>query len=209
MNDLYEILGVENSATGPQIKKAHRKLVTRLHLDKNRGITSQEFLDVQKAYEILSNPKTRETYDEYGFTEADNKYQMLAGLARTLIQGCIKAGTPPKSLTRVAGEELSRSLRKLKENKAAIEQDIDKLRVQKDCVKAKKSLRMDLIGDTILGMISEKEAERLVAISGIDLHEALIDIINKYEKEPPPATVNSFGGTAQGFGSSWTIRPPA
>ena len=117
MDELYSILGVKNDATPAEIKKAHRKLIVKHHPDKNGGEASQEFLDTQKAYEILSNPKTRETYDLYGFTEADNKYTMLTGVAETLIQHCINQGIAPDLLINEAEKQLHASLSKLKELK--------------------------------------------------------------------------------------------
>lgn len=66
--DFYEILGVDRSATPEQIKKAYRKLAVQYHPDKNPGNPSAEakFKEIANAYEILSNPQKRESYDRYG-----------------------------------------------------------------------------------------------------------------------------------------------
>jgi curved DNA-binding protein CbpA len=200
MDELYSILGVNNDASQAQIKKAHRKLIVKHHPDKNGGEASQEFLDIQKAYEILSNLKTRETYDLYGFTEADNKYKMLAGVAETLIQHCISQGIAPDLLINEAEKQLRASLSQLKDLRKKVEQGIDKLRAQKDALKLKKGAKLDLIGDIILRMIGGKEAERLKNISDIELHESLLDLLSKYEKGVPPVHVNNF--------STFNVRTP-
>lgn len=63
----YEILSIEKSATQDQIKKAHKRLVIKLHPDKNQAPSSSEaFIKVQKAYECLSDESKRSHYDEYG-----------------------------------------------------------------------------------------------------------------------------------------------
>src|SRR5512147_134586 len=68
--DLYQELGVEKSATEAEIKKAYRKLASKLHPDKNPGDKKAEtkFKAVNRAYQTLSDPKKRALYDEFGDT---------------------------------------------------------------------------------------------------------------------------------------------
>eukprot|EP00527_Entomoneis_sp_CCMP2396_P001436 CAMPEP_0198141254 /NCGR_PEP_ID=MMETSP1443-20131203/4281_1 /TAXON_ID=186043 /ORGANISM="Entomoneis sp., Strain CCMP2396" /LENGTH=421 /DNA_ID=CAMNT_0043803937 /DNA_START=37 /DNA_END=1302 /DNA_ORIENTATION=+ len=67
---LYETLGVEKSATQAEIKKAYRKLAVKLHPDK--GGDEHKFKEVNAAYEILSDPETREKYDRHGLEGLEN-----------------------------------------------------------------------------------------------------------------------------------------
>jgi molecular chaperone DnaJ len=66
--DPYEVLGVGRDADEGQIKKAFRRLARELHPDVNAHDPSAEekFKEVAEAYEILSDPERRATYDRYG-----------------------------------------------------------------------------------------------------------------------------------------------
>ncbi|MDP1779562.1 MAG: DnaJ domain-containing protein, partial [Anaerolineales bacterium] len=62
--DYYEILGVFRDASQEDIKRAYLDSAQRLHPDKNVAAGETElFLEIQLAYEVLSNPKRRNLYD--------------------------------------------------------------------------------------------------------------------------------------------------
>ena len=65
MSDYYKILGVTQEANQTQIRKAFRKLALQYHPDKNKNSeeSKQKFMEIVKAYEILSDEKSRERYD--------------------------------------------------------------------------------------------------------------------------------------------------
>ncbi|POR36206.1 DnaJ, mitochondrial, partial [Tolypocladium paradoxum] len=65
--DPYKALGVSKSATAAEIKKAYYGLAKKYHPDTNKDATAKDrFADVQSAYEILSDPKKKEQYDQFG-----------------------------------------------------------------------------------------------------------------------------------------------
>ena len=67
--DYYQTLGVERDAGAEEIRKANRKLARKHHPDLNPGDKAAEdrFKKVQEAYDILSDPKKKQMYDQYGF----------------------------------------------------------------------------------------------------------------------------------------------
>ncbi len=66
--DFYNTLGVAKGAAEPDIKKAYRKLAMQYHPDRNPGDSGAEkkFKEVQEAYDVLSDPKKRSAYDQFG-----------------------------------------------------------------------------------------------------------------------------------------------
>jgi molecular chaperone DnaJ len=68
MRNLYDTLGLSKTASADEIKKAYRKLARKHHPDANPGDTSAEekFKEVQHAYDVLSDPEKRKTYDRFG-----------------------------------------------------------------------------------------------------------------------------------------------
>lgn len=64
MPSLYDTLGVSRTADSDEIKRAHRKLAVQHHPDK--GGDAEKFKEIQKAYEILSDDRNRQFYDQTG-----------------------------------------------------------------------------------------------------------------------------------------------
>jgi len=63
VSDYYDVLGVAKDASQDQIKKAYRKLARELHPDVAGPDAEDRFKDVSRAYEVLSNPEKRQSYD--------------------------------------------------------------------------------------------------------------------------------------------------
>ncbi len=68
MSDYYDALGIARTATEDDIKKAYRKNALKYHPDRNPGDAGAEkkFKEISEAYEVLSDTKKRQIYDQYG-----------------------------------------------------------------------------------------------------------------------------------------------
>lgn len=65
--DFYKILGISKGSNDDEIKKAYRKLALKYHPDKNKSPQAEErFKEIAEAYEVLSDKKKRDIYDQYG-----------------------------------------------------------------------------------------------------------------------------------------------
>lgn len=72
--DYYNILGIPRTATQEEIKKAYRKLAHQHHPDKKGGDESK-FKEVNEAYQVLSDPKKKSSYDNFGFAYNEGGFQ--------------------------------------------------------------------------------------------------------------------------------------
>ena len=66
--DYYDVLGIDRNADEKTIKKAYRKLAKKYHPDTNAGNpdAADKFKEVNEAYDILSDPKKKKMYDQFG-----------------------------------------------------------------------------------------------------------------------------------------------
>jgi DnaJ-class molecular chaperone len=81
--DYYEVLGVGKTASADEVKKAYRKLARKYHPDTNRSDPSAEgkFKEVQEAYDVLSDAKKREAYDQFGHAGVNSAHAAEAAAA--------------------------------------------------------------------------------------------------------------------------------
>jgi len=91
--NLYALLGLLRSATPEEIRRAYLKSAKKLHPDKNQAPGETElFLDVQQAYQVLSDPRRRADYDaaiqgEPGAQALELPLECNVELSRTSIYG--------------------------------------------------------------------------------------------------------------------------
>lgn len=76
--DYYKLLNVKRGASEAEIKKKFKKQAIKFHPDKNKDDpegAKQKFQKIANAYEVLSDPKKRQIYDEYGEEGLKNEGQ--------------------------------------------------------------------------------------------------------------------------------------
>lgn len=65
--DYYDTLGVSRDASKEELKSAYRRLARKYHPDVNKDVGAEErFKEINRAYEVLSEPETRSRYDRFG-----------------------------------------------------------------------------------------------------------------------------------------------
>ena len=72
--DYYDVLGVDRNSSKDEIKGAYRKLAMKFHPDKNPGNKEAEgkFKEATEAYQILSDPNKKSSYDQFGHSAFEN-----------------------------------------------------------------------------------------------------------------------------------------
>ncbi len=80
--DYYEVLGLGKNATADEIKRAYRRLALKYHPDRNpenHKEAEEKFKETCEAYEVLSDPQKRKTYDQFGHAGLQGAFKGAGG----------------------------------------------------------------------------------------------------------------------------------
>jgi molecular chaperone DnaJ len=83
--DYYQLLGVPRNASDSEIKKSFRRLAMKYHPDRNRDNpgAEEQFKKIKEAYDVLSDPKKRSAYDQFGHAGVDPSMGAAGGFGFT------------------------------------------------------------------------------------------------------------------------------
>ncbi len=98
--DYYEILGVDKNSSQADIKKAYRVLALKYHPDKNKSNDAEEkFKEINEAYQVLSDEKKRQTYDQFGHAA----FSQAGGMGANPFAGGTRSGPFTYTYTQGSG----------------------------------------------------------------------------------------------------------
>lgn len=121
--NLYGDLNIDPSASEEEIKKAYRKKAMKSHPD--RGGDAEQFHQITKAYDILSNPDSRNRYDQTGDESAsDFEKQVAANMVRVfemIIDADDVSGDFIKLASRTTNNAIVEHKKEIKKNKKQIQ----------------------------------------------------------------------------------------
>jgi DnaJ-class molecular chaperone len=182
MKTPYDTLGVGRDATPEDIQKAYRKSAMKHHPD--RGGLEEDFISVQKSFELLIDPRRREHYDKTGQDEAmAQENEHIGAIANLLFQIM-------DSDAMDSGVDVVETMRKVVKNK--INANINEIRKAEAQIKRyklelkrfkKKKGGKNLIAELITGKIQNTEMQ----IKGIQraqlVHDQVLSVLSDYNYE--------------------------
>lgn len=213
--DYYALLGILRDASQDEIKRAYFEAAQRLHPDKNVAAGETElFLEIQQAYEVLSNPKRRSLYDATLPPELDVssfiKYEALLSRASLLpsaepqmmyvmLEVSPRAGTqerlatPPLNVCLALDRSTSMKGEKLDMVKAAAIQVLRSLRPEDVLSVVAFSDRAEVIVPASIGgdrKRQENSIQMMQTTGGTEMYNGLKAAFDEVRRSLSPARVN-------------------
>ncbi len=212
--DYYRILGVLRQASQEEIKRAYFEAAQRYHPDKNIAIGETEvFLEIQQAYEVLSNPKRRVQYDSTlapeieshpllkheiffsrpGLVELTEPQLVYALLTVSATEGPEKIPAPPLNVCLMLDRSTSMGGEKMDMVKAAAIQFVRSLRQQDRFSIVTFSDKAEvLIQSAFQGEATRQEARiQMIQVSGsTEIYQGLLASVAEIHRNHDPARLN-------------------
>jgi len=205
MQNLYKVLGVEQTATRAEIKKAFGRLAKIHHPDK--GGDEEYFKVLKHAYEILVNPELRAEYDETGTIENKDalSIQATSELSK-LFQNSIRNLVIPGDIIENVSSQINVLVRNTTQNKAEISNVITNL---EKLVGRVKTTDEHNLYETILNQHLDDARKALnEADKALELFEYMRELLSHYEDTGSAPTFKetyfTLGGPTSGTTTGFT-----
>lgn len=186
-------------ASPQDVKAAYRSKSRELHPDRNQDQdASDRMADVNKAYEVLSDPKRREQYDKFGETGQSLDKAAVDALTN-IFDSVIESDV--NDIVGAVRAKIDHAKGKLTENRTMARADERRLNKRRKFVRRKKK-----DGHNLVDAIFEKKLKRVSdALKQMDYQEALMDemlrMLDEYESTPEsaPSVADPYGAAIDGM----------
>jgi len=188
MNNPYEVLGIEKSATEEDIKRAFRKLADQYHPDKcdpdKVEESTEKFIEISTAYDILMDPSKRSYYDETGDVPnqeniLETAHFNLQAVFKHLIQNHprLLEINPLFEMSNLILHDISMKSKRIRDAKATIKT----LEALKKRIKYKSKDGFDILQETLKSDINNLNNTITFTEYGIKVDVKILEILKEYE----------------------------
>lgn len=191
--NLYDILGVDESATAEEIKEAYRNSSKENHPDK--GGSSEKMAEINHAHAILINPDKRERYDNTGeeydqpFDQKFNSFVQEVFMA--LVDQCKENDIAHVDLIKAFKKHVLTVEGNIYKNKAEYKKQISKL---EKVLKRVKSSKKNLIGNVIQMNIDDLKKKIKACESDLEFIGSCKEVLESYNYEIDPKQEENYSG---------------
>lgn len=193
----YETLGVSKSATLDQIHKAYRAKAKKHHPDS--GGDPEEFKKIQRAWEVLSDPKKKEWYDktDSDVMPNDGEIEMIIENTFTSVLNQLMSnsqyGVLMDDLQEAARKTLKTAITQAEVKLSRFKEQEAKLKKWKNRLRRKNSNEPTAWSKIVEEQIALHEKEIIIATEGIKQLKKAYDELNTYEDAERSATPHRYG----------------
>ncbi|WP_372809338.1 J domain-containing protein [Litorivivens sp.] len=172
----YDVLGISKEATQGDIKAAYKQAAQRAHPDKKEGGDATEYILIQEAYAILSDPQAKAHYDKTGET-AGNTRTVVEQRLVTLFAYLLDESCDSGNLVHAAERAMSASNQSFVALLRKSEARLIRLRSLRTRVAAQ---ARNLFTELIDGRIEEEIANIANYERELDINNAVVDMLADY-----------------------------
>lgn len=204
-SDPYSTLGVSRDASSDQIKQAYRDKARQHHPDKQNG-NHDTMLELNRAYDCLSDSERRRIYDQTG--QVDKARGIDEEVRALLLQAFMAA------LQSDAVNVLSNSTKLLKDSLAKLQAQLKEVNRAKSKLEARRDkivVTNDEVENVFQLLLDQKliqvEGDLAITLKGIEIHELAIKQLKHYKSSEPSESSTTTMKVTWGLGTTSSSGP--